>query len=70
MYPVVELRMFVGADLNSTQNEQFFYIRPSADPIPVDGLFSLKWEEEFEDKFFFVSIRIGDTRREIIMSSK
>ena len=67
-YPFVELRMFVVADLNSIQREQFFYMHPSVDPIPVDGLFSLKRKEE--DKFFLVSIQIGDTRREIIKSCK
>ena len=68
-HPVVEVTMTVGRDRNTVDRKKTLLIRPSVHPFQVDGLLGLKREEKGR-KFVNVSIKIGETASQTILSSK
>ena len=68
-HPVVEVMMTVGRDRKTVDRNKTLLIRPSVYPFQVDGLLGLKRKEK-DRRFVTVSIKIGETASQNILSSK
>ena len=68
-HPVVEVTMTVGRDRKTIDRQETLLIRPDEYPFQVDGLLGLKREDK-DHRFVNVSIKIGETASQNILSSK